>query len=190
MAFKGLIFDMDGTLTVPTIDFIQVRKELGIPRGNDLVKMIESWPEEKRNWAWSVIERHEEKAEIKLQPGVRESLFKFRDAGLRLGILTRNSMKSARKVLNILKFEFDEILTREHSHIKPDPETVRHFLKKWSFEPDDILVIGDYIHDIECGKAAGAKTCYFENLNACQSYSDHADCTAKSFSELERFVLQ
>lgn len=181
---------MDGTLTVPTIDFMQVRNELGIPRGNDLVEVIGSWPPEKRDWAWKVIERHEEEAEIRLQPQVRETLCKFKNAGLKLGILTRNSMKSAQKVLKILDFKFDEILTREHPHIKPDPKAVRHFIAKWSLPPEKLIVIGDYIHDIECGKAAGAYTCYFENPQAYQSYADHADYTVRSFAELERIVMQ
>jgi HAD superfamily hydrolase (TIGR01509 family) len=189
MLFKGLIFDMDGTLTVPTIDFMQVRNELGIERGNDLVKVIESWPQEKRDWAWKVIERHEEEAEIKLQPGVKDTLHNFRKAGLHLGILTRNSLKSAKKVLRILQFDFDEILTREHTHIKPDPEAVRHFIRKWAVLPEELIVIGDYIHDIECGKAAGTHTCFFENAEAYQSFSEHADYTAKSFAELESIVL-
>ena len=31
MKIKSVIFDLDGTLTAPVLDFIQIRKEMGLP---------------------------------------------------------------------------------------------------------------------------------------------------------------
>jgi HAD superfamily hydrolase (TIGR01549 family) len=189
MHYQGLIFDMDGTLTVPAIDFISVRRELGILEG-DLVPIIEAWPEERRNWAWQLIEKYEDavRAQTKLQTGVYTALVKFRNANIKLGILTRNSQKGVDALLNILDIEFDAILTREHPHIKPAPEPVWEIAKSWNMSPETILVIGDYIHDIECGNAAGAKSCFFANPGM-TSYAALADFTVASFAELETLVL-
>jgi len=189
MNYKGLIFDMDGTLTVPAIDFISVRRELGILEG-DLVPIIEAWPEARREWAWQLIERYEDnvRSQTKLQPGAHAALVKFRHAGLKLGILTRNSHKGVDALLKILDIEFDAILTRDHIHIKPAPEPVWEIAKSWNMTAAETLVIGDYIHDIECGSAAGAKTCFFANPGM-ESYADLADFTVNSFAELETLVF-
>ena len=189
MNYKGLIFDMDGTLTVPAIDFISVRRELGILEG-DLVPIIEAWPAARREWAWQLIERYEDevRSKTKLQAGVHTALVKFHQAGIKLGILTRNSQLGVDALLEILDIEFDAILTRDHTHIKPAPEPVWEIAKSWNMAAEETLVIGDYIHDIECGNAAGAKTCFFANPGLA-SYADLADFTVSSFAELEALVF-
>lgn len=187
--FKGLIFDMDGTITVPSINFDRVREELGILSG-DIVEVIASWPEKKAEEAWAIIERYEEEvlSHTKFQDGAREGLLKFKTHGIRLGLLTRNSGKSADAVLERLNVDFDIVLTREFPFIKPHPEPVLHMLREWKLRPPDVLVTGDYIHDIESGKAAGAYSCFFENSGA-RSYSEYADYSVKSFSELEKIIF-
>ncbi len=187
--FTGIIFDMDGTLTVPALDFKKIRSELGILEG-DLVEVIESWPQPKRQDAWDLIESHEAvaAAKMKFQPGVPEALAKFKDSGLKLGILTRNSLKSTRIVIATLGVKFDTVLTRDFHVIKPDPETVAHIIREWNVPPHEVLVVGDYIHDITCAQGAGAKACFYANSGMI-SYAEHADYTVESFAELEKLVL-
>lgn len=189
MNYKGLIFDMDGTLTVPAIDFISVRRELGILEG-DLVPIIEAWEPARRDWAWQLIEKYEDdvRSKTELQLGVHDALAKFRNAGIKLGILTRNSQLGVDAFLEIIDIEFDAILTREHTHIKPAPEPVWHITQSWEMAAGETMVIGDYIHDIECGRAAGAKTCFFANPGM-TSYAGQADFTVSSFAELEDLVF-
>ena len=188
MKFKAVIFDMDGTLTVPTLDFKLIRKELGIPEG-DLVEVIESWPEPKQLAAWAFIRKHEAESKIIVKDGVRECLEKFRAAGIMLGILTRNSKESVLRVMEKLRFDFDMILTREHEFIKPDPETVRYFLREWALKPEEALVVGDYIHDIECAKNAGARACFYFNPG-CSDFTSASDFAVRSFRELEALVIE
>ena len=189
MNYKGLIFDMDGTLTVPAIDFISVRRELGILEG-DLVPIIEAWEPARRDWAWQLIEKYEDdvRSKTELQLGVHNALIRFRNAGIKLGILTRNSQLGVDALLKIMDIKFDAILTREHTHIKPAPEPVWHITQSWKVAASETMVIGDYIHDIECGNAAGAKTCFFANPGM-TSYADQADFTVSSFAELEALVF-
>jgi len=180
---------MDGTITVPSINFDRIRNELGILSG-DIVEVIASWPQKKAATAWALIEKYEKDvlSLTKFQDGAQESLMKFKAHGIRLGLLTRNSRKSADAVLALLNVPFDIVLTREFPFIKPHPGPVLHMLREWKLRPAEALVIGDYIHDIESGKAAGAYSCFFENPGA-RSYSDHADYSVKSFRELEKIVL-
>ncbi|MDD5598879.1 MAG: hypothetical protein PHV82_13105, partial [Victivallaceae bacterium] len=84
--FKGLIFDMDGTLTVPLLDFKLIRRELGVGDGGDLAEIINSFPERRRGEAWKLIEKHEFNAIRNncLQPGVEHALKRFAGAGIML----------------------------------------------------------------------------------------------------------
>ena len=41
---KHWIFDLDGTLTIAVHDFNAIRKELGIPEGQPIIKTLESLP--------------------------------------------------------------------------------------------------------------------------------------------------
>ena len=41
---KHWIFDLDGTLTIAAHDFNAIRKELGIPEGQPIIKTLESLP--------------------------------------------------------------------------------------------------------------------------------------------------
>lgn len=71
MKYEGIIFDMDGTLTEPAIDFIAVRRELGIPLGQDIVKVLAAWSDEEAARAWKLIEKYEDEVRYKtvLQAG-------------------------------------------------------------------------------------------------------------------------
>jgi len=55
---KGVIFDMDGTLTVPAINFALMRQRLGIPKG-DVLTIITDYPPEKKKIALDIIEEVE-----------------------------------------------------------------------------------------------------------------------------------
>ena len=61
-AFAALVFDMDGTLTRPALNFMDIRAELGLPPGEDLVRQIDALGPREQRAAWAVIEAHEEEA--------------------------------------------------------------------------------------------------------------------------------
>jgi len=189
MKYKGIIFDMDGTLTLPSIDFASVRRDLGIESG-DILEAIATWSKDNQAKAWNLIEKYEEdvRDNIILQFGCRKTLLKFQKSAIKLGILTRNSQKSVNAFLDVINFSFDNILTREHTSIKPSPQPVYDILAEWSVAPEHVLLVGDFIHDIECGKAAGADTCFFFNSGA-TSYAEFADFTVGSYRQLEKIVL-
>ncbi len=187
--FKAVIFDMDGTLTVPSLDFALIRREIGLPHG-DIVSSLRSWPAEESARAWKIIEEHERRSMkgAKLQRGAKRTLGRLRAAGARLGLLTRNSAASASTFTEAFRIDFDIVVTRDFPHVKPSPEPVLHMLREWNISPAHALVVGDYIDDITCGRAAGAKTCFFVNRGK-QSYADSADFAAASFAELEKILF-
>lgn len=182
---------MDGTLTVPLLDFNRMRLELGIPDDKDIAEVIESWPEPRRTQGWQLIERHEKEASAfnQLQHGAQEALARFACGNIKLAIITRNTRESVLKLLETkLNVAFDPILTREFPHMKPSPEPVRHILEQWNMAPRECLMVGDYIHDIQSANAAGAVSCYYKNPQG-GAYEDDADFTVKSYKELEQLVF-
>jgi HAD superfamily hydrolase (TIGR01549 family) len=187
---KGIIFDMDGTLTVPLIDFRKIREEINAPEGEDLAELIDSWPEPRRSEAWKIIEKYELYAieNNRLQTGVEHALKRFSKAGISLAIITRNTHRSTNALLEKLPVKFNPVLTREFPFIKPAPEPVLHILESWQIKPDECLMIGDYIHDIQSANSAGALSCYFKNPDV-KHWDEHADFTVSSYRELEDLIF-
>lgn len=187
--FKGIIFDMDGTLTVPTLNFRKIREELNIPDG-DIAEIINSWEEPRRRMGWQTIERYETVASsnIQLQPDAAATLLNLAENGIRLAIITRNTMRSVQAFLPTVPVCFDPILTREFPFLKPAPEPVWHILECWEMAAELCLMVGDFIHDLESANAAGVYSCYFQNPD-CTDYSHAADFTITSYHELRKLAL-
>ncbi len=187
--FKAVIFDMDGTLTVPTIDFEKMRKEIGCEH-EDIIDGINSLEPEERERAWRIVEQHEREAmkKLRLNEGVCELLKKLEMGNIRKGVLTRNSKASYDEFVKVTNFTFDIALDRSFPFLKPHPAAVIHMLTQWGISPSDSLVVGDYIHDIQCGLAAGAFTCLVLNERN-QSYSKLANFAVSNFFELENIIF-
>ncbi len=181
---------MDGTLTIPSINFIRLRDALGLQPYEDLLGVISSYNEEQKKQHLYIIEQYEKEAleKVRLQPDVNSVLAVFAAADLKLGIITRNSNASAEKVLSLIDIDFDPVLTRDFTPVKPDPAPINKILDIWSFLPENVLMVGDFRDDILCGKNAKTFTCFFSNPDKA-SYSELADFTISSFSELKQLIL-
>ena len=92
---RGVIMDMDGTLTVPNHDFAEMYRRVGC-KTKDILTEIEGWPEAERARANSIIHEMETEALATMQrmPGAAR-LGAFLDAkGLPRGLVTRNVQAS------------------------------------------------------------------------------------------------
>ncbi len=98
-------------------------------------------------------------------PGILVLLEKFKHhPGVCQGLLTGNLQRGARIKLEHFKvwhyFAFGAFGDDSAMRNELGPHAVRRAREKHSaeFAPENIFVIGDTPHDIECGKAIGAKT--------------------------------
>ncbi|MBN1556652.1 MAG: HAD family hydrolase [Lentisphaerae bacterium] len=189
MPFDAVIFDLDGTLTRPVLDFRAIRRELDLPEG-DLAELIARLAPAERRRAWAVIEAHEARAleNRELQEGCLDLLRACRRHGLKVGLVTRNSRRSADDFCRAYAVRFDGVVTREFPRLKPHPAPVRHLIEQWRLDPGRVLMVGDYRHDIESGRAAGTQTCFFQNPGL-PSYGRRADFVVSSMRELGRLLL-
>ncbi len=188
-SFRGVIFDMDGTITKPVLDFGVIRQETGILKG-DLIDEIDRLDPAERAKAWAVVERHETAAleQVELQDGAADLLARCRRAGLKTGLLTRNLRKSADSICRRFGLEFDAVVTREQRPVKPHPDAVVRMLEQWRLPGAAVLVVGDYIHDIECGRTAGCRTCFFQNPGK-PFLGEGADHVVSSMAVLAGIIL-
>ena len=91
--YDGIIFDMDGTLSVSVIDYALMRDSLEIPEG-DLFTVIETWDDGNRILkSMDTILEIEDVAAKQTQgmPGVTELLAYLKDQDVKVGLVTRNT---------------------------------------------------------------------------------------------------
>lgn len=158
------IFDMDGTLTRPHLDFDAIRAEIGLPPGPILESVI-AMPlgSAERERADAILHRHEDEAAraSELQPGVHEVLDALRRAEWRIALMTRNSRHATEIVCRKHELAFDIIRTREDGPTKPSPEPIFDICRALDCRSADAWSIGDFHFDILCGHAAGTRTVLF-----------------------------
>lgn len=154
---SAVIFDMDGTLTRPILDFDLIREEIGLPK-EPILEAVMQLPPEDRARAEAILLRHEAvaAAESELQPGAAEVVTAIRDAGIPVALMTRNSRESTRAFQDRHGLAFDLVRTREDGPMKPSPEPVLTICRGLGVEPAATWVVGDFRFDLICANAAGA----------------------------------
>jgi HAD superfamily hydrolase (TIGR01549 family) len=155
-----VIFDMDGTLTVSGLDFDAIRRESGVPGERPVLEHLSAAGEAERRRILEVLERHEaaEAEACESAPGAAEVIEAVRARGLKTAILSRNSRRACERVAARLGLGVDAILGREDAPPKPSAASVGAVCRACGVEPARALVVGDYVFDIEAGRAAGALT--------------------------------
>ncbi len=168
---RAVLFDFDGTLTHPGAhDWRRLREELGCPPGTGVLEFIEALADPPRQQAATEsLEAFEAEAAARSVPaeGAEALVAELRRRGLKIGIMTRNSLRSLATAMDrfagIVLADFDPVITRENRlPPKPDPDGVLHAARHWGIEPGQVLVVGDFFFDIEAGRKAGAVTVLLE----------------------------
>ncbi|KAK7343983.1 hypothetical protein VNO77_13154 [Canavalia gladiata] len=189
---RGIVFDMDGTLTVPVIDFRSMYKAvLGdgeyrrikaeSPSGIDILSHIDTWSPHKQREAYDIIADYERQGLDRLQimPGAAELCSLLDSKKIRRGLITRN-MKSAVDLFHErFGITFSPALSREFRPYKPDPAPLLHICSLWDIQPNEVIMIGDSLKDdVACGRQAGAFTCLLDQTGRYDS-PEYADAEFK-----------
>jgi HAD superfamily hydrolase (TIGR01549 family) len=184
--FRGVIFDMDGTITEPFFDFHAIEVELGI-FGVDLVDHMASVSKAERDRIRRVLRKHEDHAaeNAPIRAGAAELLTELKRRKVPTALLTRNTRRSIEILCRRLRLKFNITLSREDGrHFKPKPEPVWFICRRWKISPADVLLVGDYKYDIECGKAAGCKTALVVDAKKIPDWGRDADYFVRHLLEL------
>lgn len=185
MAIKGLIFDLDGTVTLTqqfhaqAFGIVFKRHGLTYTEQDDarysgrgahctfpeffLEHGVTLTPEEIENYAQ---EKHVEYrkiirgAEVKTVPGVVKFLEQQKARGMRIAMATGNRVENAEELLNranIKKF-FEEIVTnRDVKKSKPAPDIFLKAAEKLGLPPEECIVFEDAVNGVTAAQKAGMR---------------------------------
>ncbi|MBN2211744.1 MAG: HAD-IA family hydrolase [Sedimentisphaerales bacterium] len=185
----AILFDLDGTLTVPCLDFAAMKEEMGIAEGYILEEMKRMSPAQRAH-AEQVLDRHEEQAArtSQLNPGAAETLERLRREGRKIGLITRNCRASVKTISQIHGLVFDAVITREDGAAKPAPDPVLRACQLLDVAPDEAIMVGDYLHDMQAGKTAGTYTVLLSTHPNHRDYHGWADFVINRLEELHRII--
>ena len=193
----AVLFDFDGTLTQPdSLDFSTIKDELGCPRELPVLEFIErlSNPAQ-RDIAFEKLERFERDGAVNSMPnpGAERLLTYIRSNGLPMGLITRNSLESVKTALANFKdthlSDFDVIITRDDPvSPKPSPEGILLAARKLGVDARAILMVGDYLFDIEAGRRAGAVTVLLKTDKDFDKTDVDSDFTISNLDEIQSIL--
>ncbi|MGE7992175.1 HAD family hydrolase [Pseudomonas sp. NPDC089554] len=158
------VFDMDGTLTVAVHDFAAIRQALGIPAADDILTHLAALPRQEAEAKHAWLLEHERDLAIAstAAPGAVALVRELAARGCRLAILTRNARELAHVTLEAIGlaecFPVEHILGRDEAAPKPNPDGLLQIAQAWGVPPGEMVMVGDYRFDLDCGRAAGART--------------------------------
>ncbi|MFK3909341.1 HAD family hydrolase [Pseudomonas monteilii] len=158
------VFDMDGTLTVAVHDFVGIRRALEIPLDEDILTHLAGLPREvaAAKHAWLLEHERDLALGSRAADGAVELVRELAGRGCQLGILTRNARELAHVTLQAIGladyFPVEQILGRDEAAPKPSPDGLLQIAKDWNVAPSQLVMVGDYRFDLDCGRAAGAHT--------------------------------
>jgi HAD superfamily hydrolase (TIGR01509 family) len=177
---KGIVLDMDGTITRFNLDYMSARRaalqeleklNLRTPDMSDqwslyvilgkvrAVASPEVW-EKLRSTFYSLLQEMEVKAakDVILFPGVVDTLRALRNRGLKIGLVTNNGRVGTTMTLeryNLAEF-FDAVVTRDDcEQMKPDSAPIQEVLRKMHVLPKEAILVGDSPMDVMAARATG-----------------------------------
>ena len=194
-AGKFWVFDLDGTLTLPVHDFARIRTSLGVPEGTDILGHLSSLPLDEARTLHQVLDGIERQLVVETGPakGAPEFVDLVFRKGCRLGILTRNRREIAMLTLEHIGlsqyFAQENIIGRAEALPKPDPDGIIKLARKWDASPEDLVMVGDYLYDLQAGQAAGAATIHVHGPEE-RRWPEWTDLCVTSLAELANLACR
>jgi HAD superfamily hydrolase (TIGR01549 family) len=193
LAARHWVFDLDGTLTLPVHDFNYIRATLGIPDGADILDHLAGLSREEAQPLHARLDRIERHL-VTLTgaaPGAVELVEALSRKGCRLGVLTRNTRDIACLTLAHIGldrfFPIESILGRDEALPKPDSEGIRMLAVLWGQTPSELVMVGDYLYDLQAGQAAGAATIHVHG-DLPRRWPEWTDLCVPTLAELAKLL--
>jgi HAD superfamily hydrolase (TIGR01549 family) len=207
--YKGIIFDIDGTLTstneliFASFNFI-AGKYLNRKFSNEELigffgptedVILKEWLgdnyENARKEYYDFYSHYHHLAD--LYPGIIDILKDLKTKKVFLSIYTGKGKSAATITLKKLEiFEyFDLIITGDDVKIhKPSPEGVEIFIEKFNLEKENVLMVGDSVTDIKAARAAGIKiaSVVWDSYSKDKVLEFGSDFVFESVDELKKFL--
>lgn len=177
MAYKYVLFDLDGTLintnrliidsfkhTYKTGLGLEVSEEEILKYfGEPLIKTLGRYSEEKADELFKIYIEYNElrhDATVTIFDGVKELLGELESQGRVLALVTSKRRKVALMGLDLfdIKRHFKVFVALEDTELhKPNPAPVLKALELLGAKPEEAIMVGDSVFDIHCAHGAGVK---------------------------------
>jgi pyrophosphatase PpaX len=98
---------------------------------------------------------------VTIYPGVLDAIREIKAAGIQTGLVTSKNRQGAVRGLTLVGLEalMDVMVCADEvSNHKPHPEPVEKAVALLGADPGTTVYVGDSIHDMQSGRAAGVKT--------------------------------
>lgn len=119
-------------------------------------------------------------------------LARLRQAGLRLGVMTNDSAHSAQRHLTRAGVidQFEQVIGADSGHgAKPDPDPLLAFCRLCGVAPERTIMVGDSLHDLVAGRAAGMKTVgVLTGLASAEELAPKADIVLENIGEIPEWL--
>ena len=164
---KGIIFDLDGTLVRLPIRYDLIQNNLKKifntqeefkPLFTDIIDFANGDSIKIKKAFESICEEENKAVEnLEIIENAFDVLQFFKSKQLKLGLVTLQCRKAVEKVL--LKFYqlnvFSSVISRDESYDRK--EQIEKTLEKISLLPDEVIIVGDRIHDVVSAKKVGCR---------------------------------
>ena len=194
---KGIIFDLDGTLVRLPIRYEIIFEKLqNLFDTKDEFKPLIPTILEKANNDRELLEQafdficEEETLAVnnsEVIDGAIDILNYFKKRNYSLSLVTMQCMKAAKLVLDKMQISelFSGIITRDDSNQRPTQ--IQKSVEILSLSPDQVMVIGDRIHDVKSAKQVGCSAILFNkdklgSFEECQVISKLPELAEINFS--------
>jgi beta-phosphoglucomutase-like phosphatase (HAD superfamily) len=152
---RGVIFDMDGTLTKPNLDFTEMYRRCGVDPKEDILAAIAAMPPAERAAAHAVVEEMEAEGRrtLELMPGAVQLARWLEAHGVPTAMVTRNTAATVAH-LHTAFWEpaglpaFSPAVSRDDASLppKPDPAALASIAAAWGVPlGPELLMVGDSV---------------------------------------------
>jgi|GEM_PF-19114 len=192
-AFAGrgtasVVFDMDGTLIDSDYDWPAIRRRLGVA-GRSIIDDLNGLSAGERTERWAELEAIEERATgaARLKDGVPELLALLAARHLPTALVTNNSERNARQLLDRYGLRFDVVLTRDSGLWKPSGAPLTEAVRRLGVAPERCLAVGDSRYDVEAAREAGCGAVCLLYQGA-ERHRELADVALAGVPQLTRYL--
>jgi len=213
-AIRTVLFDLDGTL----IDSVRLILDSyhhtlashGLPPRSDeewlrgvgtpLTTQFAEWRDDRGTLEAMIATyreynlKHHDRM-VTVYPGVVEAVRRIREAGARTGLVTSKNRLGALRGLTLVRLEtmMDVLVCADEvTNPKPHPEPVEKAVAMLGADPATTVYVGDSIHDMQSGRAAGVRTVAALWGPFGRSHLEGAkpDCWVETPAELAELVVE
>ena len=174
MKFTHVVFDVDGTLLDTEMMVLNSLSEtlrracgrnippeeltfaLGIP-GEDALRQLRVESPDKVGELWISLSK-EYSNTIQVFPGIRETVDRLRQRGVRLGIITSRTKPEYRQDFvptGLAEFFSVSVCSDDTERHKPFGDPMEEYLRRSGADRSAVIYVGDSVYDMECARAAG-----------------------------------